>query len=400
MNDPRGTGPAVIRNSSASSRAFVFACNDCVGVVIDGSNKWSGAPSGDTYGIKVTMTGGETPTAFMRIGGLSRFLTIRNVEIDGAWPALADGGMGISVNDHSIKHAAYPGHWRERILIERSYVHDVEAEGLYVGPPHYYGDLPLRNIEIRHNRLEDIGWNAINTKSMWEGQNSIHHNTIRRVGKNTGSSGNRFQYSAITNISGTVSIYNNWIEGSGQHGISQWTGGGPRASEGKGPFNTYIWNNVIVGAGSLWRSFMGDSHGINVGAEDGCEKPVPYIFHNTIVDTRQSAVRLAANVGAGFVKDNIVADAGSTPIVAPALVVQTNNRVGAASQMAFMDAANSNFRLRANSPARNQATDTSAETDFDGVARPQDGASDQGAFEYSTDVVAATPEAPRHLTVE
>lgn len=399
-NDSRGSGPTVIRNSAGSSRAFVFACNDCVGVVIDGSNKWSGAPNEDTYGIKVTMTGGEAPTAFMRIGGLSRYLTIRNVEVDGAWPALAHDGIGISVNDHSIKHATHPGHWREGILIEHSYVHDVASEGLYVGPPHYYGDLPLRNIEIRRNRIEDIGWNAINTKSMWEGNNSIHHNVIRRVGKNSSTSENSWQYSAITNISGAVKIYNNWIESSGQHGISQWTGGGPFTSEGKGPFDTYIWNNVIVNAGALWQSFMGESHGINVGAQDGCEKPVPYIFNNTIVNSRQNAVRLAANVGGGFVKDNIVADAGSTPIIAPTFVAQANNRVGAVSQMAFMDAANSNFRLRASSPARNQTADGIPETDFDGVSRPQDGASDQGAFEYSSETVAVKPQAPRSLIVE
>jgi len=399
-NDSRGTGPTVIRSSSGSERAFVLACNNCVGVVIDGSNKWSGAPNEETYGIKITMTGGEAPTAFLRIGGLSRFVTIRNVEVDGAWPALADHGIGISVNDHKIKLADHPGRWREGILIERSYVHDIGAEGLYVGPPHYYGDLPLRNIEIRRNRIEDIGWNAINTKSMWEGNNSIHHNVVRRVGKNSSTSTNTSQYSAITNISGTVKIYNNLIESSGQHGISQWTGGGPLASEGKGPFETYIWNNVIVGAGSLWRTFMGESHGINVGAQDGCEKPIPYIFNNTIVNARRNAVRLAANVGGGFVKDNIVADAGSTPIVAPIFVTQANNRVGAASQMDFMDAENSNFRLRATSPARNQSTNGFPENDFDDVPRPQDGAGDQGAFEFSSEISAATPQAPSGLTVE
>ena len=70
-------------------RGFVFNCNNCVGVEIDGSYKWQGAPSGKTYGIKLTMTGGGGPSAFLRIAGLSRFVTIRNVEIDGAWPRLA-----------------------------------------------------------------------------------------------------------------------------------------------------------------------------------------------------------------------------------------------------------------------------------------------------------------------
>ena len=87
-NDPNGTGPAVIRRASGPGKGFILSCRNCIGVDIDGSYKWKGAPSGKTYGIKVTMTGGEGPSAFLSISGLSRIVTIRNVEIDGAWPRL------------------------------------------------------------------------------------------------------------------------------------------------------------------------------------------------------------------------------------------------------------------------------------------------------------------------
>ena len=89
------------------------------------------------------------------------------------------------MNDLSVKRNAHPGLWREGILIEDNYIHDVESEGMYVGPNYQDGDLPLRNIEIRNNRVEDIGWDGINTKSMWAGDNSIHHNDVRRAGKNS-----------------------------------------------------------------------------------------------------------------------------------------------------------------------------------------------------------------------
>ena len=384
-NDPDGNGPTVLRRTSGPSGGFILNCNNCVGVEIDGSYKWNGAPSGKSYGIKLTITGGAAPSAFLRMGGLSRFVTIRNVEIDGGWPQVPGIGSGIRINDEAIKRSKYPSIWREGILIEDNYIHDISLEGMYVGPNYKVGGLPLRNIEIRYNRVEDTGFEGINTKSMWAGNNSIHHNEVRRAGKNATSPKDSSQYSGITSLSGTVKIYNNWIETTGQHGISVWTQDGPKTSEGRGPFAAQIWNNVIVDAGGLWRPFMAKSFGIRVGAQDGCEEPMPNVYSNTIVDSRQSAISLNGNVGAGLLRDNIIAGAGSNPvIIAPGFVKLINNHVGSISQLAFVDAGRGNFRLKVNSPARNEGSSDFPPTDFDDVKRPKDGAPDQGAYEGST----------------
>ncbi len=383
-NDPSGSGPAVLRRTSGSGGGFIFECNDCTGVVIDGSNKWKGAPSGKTYGIQVTMTGGGAPTAFLAIRGTSRFVTIRNVEVNGAWPKIAKSGSGIRVNDNKVKRNANPGLWREGILIENSYVHDVAQEGMYVGPNYKQGELPLRNIEIRNNLIEDIGWEGINTKSMWSGDNRIHHNFVRRIGKNNSNSNKSSQYSGIMNNAGTVKIYNNWVETTGKHGIQAWTQEGPKVSEKKGPFEAHIWNNVIVDAGGLWQKFMKNSYGISAGAQAGCEKPVPFIYNNTIVNSRQSAIYLATNVGPGFVRDNIAAGTGGNPVIkAPKFVDLTNNRVGSVAQMEFVDPVRKNFRLKVSSPARNEGTNGFPPIDYADVKRPKDGAGDQGAYEGS-----------------
>jgi hypothetical protein len=383
-NDADGSGPAVISRSSTGSGGFVLNCENCTGIVIDGSQKWRGAPSGKTYGIKLTVSKSSSPSAFLRIGGLSRFITIRGIEIDGAWPRLAKNGSGTRINDLEVRRSAHPNLWREGILIEDNYVHDVALEGMYVGANYSDGDLPVRNVEIRNNRLEDIGFDGINTKSMWSGDNRIHHNVIRRAGKNSGKSSNSAQYSGIKNNAGTVKIYNNWIESTGQHGIQSWTHQGPRESEGKGPFEAEIWNNVIVGAGELWRSFMGDSFGISVGAQSGKEKPVPQIYNNTIVNSRQSAIKVTAQVKAGFVRDNIAAGTARNPVIsAPSHVDLLNNRIGSVSQMGFVDPGRGNFRLQVGSPARNEATNGFPPTDHGDVPRPKEGAADQGAFEGS-----------------
>lgn len=382
-NDPAGNGPTVISRSSGKG-GFIMSCNDCIGVTIDGSYKWKGAPAGKTYGIKLTVTGGGSPTTLLSVRGVSRFVTVRNIEMDGAWPKLSATSSGIRVNDYTVKRKSHPTLWREGILIEDNYIHNVGLEGMYVGPNYINGDLPLRNIEIRNNRVENTGHEGINTKSMWEGNNSVHHNVVIRAGANDTHPSKDAQYSGIKNNAGTVKIYNNWVETTGQHGIQVWTQTGPRISEGKGPFEAHIWNNVIVNAGALWRPFMNASFGISVGAQAGREEPIPYIYSNTIINPRQSGINVTKNAGKGFVRDNIIAGAGGNPVIkVPNFVQVLNNRVGSVSQMEFVNPGKGDYRLRVGSPARNQGSSNFPPTDYDDVSRPKGGSADQGAFEAS-----------------
>jgi hypothetical protein len=183
------------------------------------------------------------------------------------------------------------------------------------------------------------------------------------------------------NASGAVDIYNNWIESTGEHGIKVWTHSGPKPSEKRGPFKVNVWNNVIVDAGLLRLPGMSLSYGISIGAQDGTEKPVPTVYSNTIVQSRDSAIDISRNVGSGVVRDNVVAGFGNPAIKTPSIVKQVNNRVGSVVQMAFLDPLRKNFRLSTNSPARNEGSSSYPKTDFDDVARPKGGAPDQGAFE-------------------
>ena len=65
---------------------------------------------------------------------------------------------------------------------------------------------------------------------------------------------------------------------------------------------------------------------------------MPYVYNNTIVNSLDTAISIASNVGAGLVRDNIVAGTGGNPIItAPSFVKLINNRVGTVSQMAFAD---------------------------------------------------------------
>ena len=282
-----GNGPTVISRASGNSGGFILSCDNCIGVVIDGSQQveWrseredlrhQGDDDGRRSTVRICQDRRDCPAS-------SRFATSRST---GHGPRCAKSGSGIRVNDDSVKRNAHPGLWREGILIEDNYVHDIALEGMYVGPNYQDGDLPLRNIEIRNNLVEDTGWEGINAKSMWAGDNSIHHNTsagrartARISGEASSVLGDQEQLRYGEDLQ-QLDRDNRPARNSGVDAE------GPRTSEGKGPFEAHIWNNVIVDAGGLWRSFMNKSYGINVGAQAGREKPVPRIYNNTIVNSR------------------------------------------------------------------------------------------------------------------
>jgi hypothetical protein len=386
-NDPRGTGPTQIRRSSGNAGGFVFNCINCVWTTIDGSSKWIGAPSGQTYGISVSMTGGGSPTAFIKISGVSRFLTIRNVEVNGAYPAMATDGIGISINDHDVTTSKYPGLWREGILLENNYVHNVQGEGMYVGPNWGKGDIPLRNIEIRNNRIETTGWDGIQLKSAISGTNEIHHNVIKRVGQRVDSFGG--QHYGISIYEGNGKIYNNWVERSGEAGISHYIHHMPSSY---GSQVSEIFNNIVVDAGQTGPNA---GHGIVSANASGTARTLPHIYNNTVIRAKDIGIKVGSGAAGGYVRDNIVADSARTAISAPSNVGKINNRTGSVSQMGFAGASSLNFKLTSSSAARNAGSKDVGGYDFDGVARPQEGAGDQGAFEFDVgDKGDARPNPP------
>lgn len=191
-NELTATQPVIFRRLNGNRGGFVFACNSCIHVVIDGTGKWSGAdpaaycgaPAGTTgCGIKITAgDSGDEPNAYLRVGGLSSNVTVRGVEVDGRWPDLARGWVGIKLDDVKLKPANYPGLWRENIVLEQNYVHNVLTEGFYIGPICCDKGIPLRNVAIRDNLVRSVGWDGIQLKSAYSGTNEIHGNVVQDVG--------------------------------------------------------------------------------------------------------------------------------------------------------------------------------------------------------------------------
>ena len=387
-NDPEGSGPVVIRRTSAASGGFVLHFASCRNFVLDGSQR-----PGTTYGIVVTSAAaGDGPSSFIHLSGSSSDFTIRRVEVDGKWPSLTVDGVGIQLNDHAFTAAEHPGMWRENIVLENNYIHDVQGEGVYLGPNWKQGGLPLRNVEVRHNKLERTGWEGVQLKMALQGRNSIHHNTCLRCGSNPDPAGQAGQESAFSLYEGTGDIYNNWVKASGERGIQHYIHYVPSSY---GAMPSRIYNNVIIAAGSIGQDSDLRGFGIYAGSNDGDYATVrPTIYNNTIVNS-EGGIQVNNATLSGSIRDNIIAGASSTAIEIqkPSSVSSANNAAGSVSSMGFVNPGADDYRLTGSSPHKDKGSASGfPAVDFDGIPRPQFGAADLGAFEYrSADQQPAAP---------
>lgn len=390
-NDPNSIERTTVSRSSSIAGGFIFDCVNCVGVAIDGTMAGVKSPGGKSYGILLTIDGGESPAAFLKISGLSRFVTVRGIEVDGAWPRLANNGIGIAIHDNNVQSANHPGVWYEGFLIENNYLHDIEGEGMYVGA-NWYGndDLPLRDISIKNNIVEDTGWEAIQVKSSVSGANVIERNVVRRSGKIPGFEG---QISGISLYEGNGKIFNNWIEDTGGSGISVFTEVLP---ESFGPQVVEVFNNVITRTGL---TAMNKSSGVAVSSKRnaiGIALPAPVVYNNTIVDAGHYGISVGTVGSGSVVRNNILVDSGERPILAAANVLVGDNISGAAEEMFFVDAGSMNYELTVRSPARDKARGIFPSFDFVGRTRPSGDSPDCGAFEW----FSSAPAAPISLVVK
>jgi hypothetical protein len=399
-NDVNASEPVTLRRRSASKNGFIFACNTCKHVIIDGTRKWRGAPSGaycgapagkNGCGIRVTSTaGGDAPTVFFRLGGFTSNITVRGVEVDGAWPRVGKGWAGFKLDDVNIKASKHPGVWRENVVFERNYVHDTMREAFYIGPiccgpggtdrGADTGGLPLRNITIRNNLVNNAGWDGIQLKSAYQGTNRIYGNVIRNVGLDKSKDIPDGEFMGISCSDTQCNVFDNLVVNSGEHGLQARVSALPAKW---GPLLINIYNNVSVNAG---RAGNERAHGVNVSrASTKVARQKTAIYNNTIVNPRLDGIAVrGANSGSDTrISSNIVAGAGERDIVAPGGSTILRNGAGSLGAFDFVDADRQDFRIRRSSKARDAgSTSLYSNPDMNGVKRPQGARPDMGAYEY------------------
>jgi len=302
-------------------------------------------------------------------------------------------------------------------IIHHNFVHEIDGEGFYIGPSHYYEEtsptstdecapgIPeaaLRVVEVYHNTVEDVGRDGIQVGAAIEGM-SIHHNLVRRyalagdsghiggIQVNPGSVGRVF---ANLIMSADDDVADNAI---------QFAGGED------GP--TYLYNNIIVGTST---AFMALSR---LGNEDS----EVHFLNNTVVSEPEGGKTLTLFCDDTWVQDfffqnNIFTDyahvgnyiyTDSSDQVWTALVgngnaancplnglvhendldenheLDGNLYLQDPTEVGFIDRDGGDYHLAQTSPAVGTGEDLSAifTDDFDGNDRG-DGSFDMGAYRY------------------
>ena len=265
------------------------------------------------------------------------------------------------------------------------------AEGIYVGNGAHHNRF-LR-LEVKNNFNNGVSFSDANGNSPFnEVINCRIHDNGRQEGINRGygayitSSDNLFDGNDIYNNGGyglhfynnggpldvaRNVIRNNRIYGNGTHGGSNY---GLVVAWGA---DNLVYNNII----------FGNRGGILV--YNNSERAS--IYNNTIYNNSGEGIAMQYYASAPIVKNNIVYGnaAGIVDNGGSGTPQMSNNLT---SNPRFTNASAMDFTLLSDSPARDAGVEVpSVPTDFNGIRRPQEGAFDIGAHEYS----AGAPPAPR-----
>lgn len=407
-NDSSESGPLVI---TQSGNGFNSECINCEYVVIDGTAKWAGAPSGvcgasisndgewqlgtNQCGMVFTCASGK-PQSGLRLTGSSKNVTIKGVEIDGNFPK-CNWGIGLSINDH--KYAPKANEWREGILVANNYIHNTGRSGIYFGPNQHgasLGDMQLRNNEIANNYVTHTGCDGIKYKSAVSGASSIHDNYVTYTGDSSGDHEDGCGANGISLFeSGFTDVFSNYIEspatvanGPGNC-IAQSTA--YLAINKVGTLPVRIYNNVVHNC---------KGKGISSTRKSAANPaPVPTIYNNTVVGPiGGGGIGVSSLVKDCSIRSNIV----SGVKIAAGQCAESQNIVDTVDAQGFVNAQKNDFRLTAQSPAIDGGGGQCPSHDQAGNDRPQGGACDTGAFEYVNGQSSATPKPspPESVAVE
>ncbi len=402
------TNPIIFKNNGGQ---VVINSTSYYGIRIMNNQHFqvTGTGSDTKYGIKII----DSQNQGVRIGWRSEYMTIDHIEIAGVPKIGIQIQTKATCSDGSSNEFDYDNDGqilfdlddvdnRDRFvqrdtILRDLYIHNVGTEGFYIGSTYYTYGLTeicatgteviyapaLNNIQIFDNLVEDTGWDGIQVGSADNGC-AIYGNEIYRDSRSQVDG----QQSAIMNNPGSVcDIYNNLIKDSDERGIIVQGNGGNK-----------VYNNIIVDAGQ-GRSDQGS--GIYIGKSNGSGNVT--VFNNTIIDPYVYGIAYGNAAGNNnAIENNIIVNPGKNEginIFGDSKVAPENNFVAQdLAEVKFVNPAQSNFELAADSPMVDQGLEQPITTDFEGAPRPQGAGFDLGAVEAG-DIEAPVAEEPTITTI-
>lgn len=336
------------------------------------------------YGIKVAAT------RHRKRGSRSGVTITDNGEPEGA----LYGPLDIEIAYLEIGHTGFagiqakcetvmpPDYVMDGLRIHHNYIHDTRGEGMYIGwtsPGHH----DLANVAVHHNRLVNIGWDAIQLNTCVTNAH-VHHNHVVGYGVRSHEAvakvgtPNYWQNEAITGARNEIVIHDNWVQA---------TGDGAGAAVFQYVYkDVRIYNNVLILTGSSGApSFeAGISLADDPSGARNADATVK-IMNNTIITPEGPGLRTSTTARIWYYNNIVAAPRHDAAFTEGRIdFLGSNLHVSSLDAAGFADVAQHRYDLTIDSPAVDAGTDLSGYgmgSARNEVPRPQGRAWDIGAYE-------------------
>lgn len=347
--------------------------------------------TGEKHGIKIMKTPAKANG--LSIDGRSTDYEIDHIEIAntgfaGIFAFTAPNCEGTNNRENFVQR---------NTVFHNNYIHHTFGEGMYIGHSFHAGytlqceGQPLKvlpheihGLRIYNNILENLGWDGMQVSSA-SVDCEIFNNTITNYGLANVSDQN---YGLLIGGGTTGKCYNNVIMNGSGNGMNV-----------LGIGNNLLYNNVIVNAGN--NVVQNPNTKIAVFFDDRATIPGSsfHFINNTIINPNGEGIRFISKATRNnIIANNIIVNPGAYPLlkdkskayfnISTVSDVTLTHNLALTIDAQFLPQANVEavYQFSQQLSIHNLGFDASAyaiDTDFYGINRYNDGASDIGAFEYN-----------------
>lgn len=379
------TNPITIKNCGGPVTLNGTAAK--IGIGSSSYFRFTGSGSADKYGFKVITPAQGTYSGIGFSASLCTDYEVDHLDISRA-------NIGVMIKTDPTCDPLTTTTVMRNVSVHDMYIHDIINEAVYCGYSFETITLncsgvtktlypqEIKGLKIFNLVIDDIGWDGIQVSRAPENvliyNNKVtNYATAFKSGQNSG---------IIIGAGTNARIYNNIVmKGSGD-GLTIFGSG-----------KTYVYNNILADVTTDPTSF-GSAVFIDTRPHIGSTTLTVFMANNTIINPKNYGVSLFNSynmVGSdnSFYNNFIVlksTDANYNGIGGYVPFTQSNNlRVNTLTDAKFVNGAGANYKLTSTSPAVDKGKDLSSynisglSKDLAGVARPQNGKYDIGAYEYA-----------------